>query len=261
MTAVPPPDQPERRIAVVRDYDGLMAAVHQRVDELKLTCSLIDELASLPTGYAGKILGPARVKTLGPVSLGLILGVLGLKLHVVEDTEAVAKLSSRYTARDEKRRRAGLIKKPMSPEARDKIGRVQAADWGRAGGAMPKASGMSSARARKMARYRWKDHKVPRWKRKQLARRAERERLRRARLKEAARDDSQNKEERHMTAEVAKRGLFDMQLCVPDDWDDDAVKRFADEQNACGTEYGWSIRRGRVPCASRAGHVHIMLDA
>lgn len=74
-----------------------------------------------------------------------------------------------------------------------------------------------------------------------------------------------------MTAEVTRRGILDCQVCVPADWTDENVKRFADENNMCGTEQGWHIRRQgdpalagcdeRVPCESRAGHVHIMLDA
>jgi hypothetical protein len=71
--------------------------------------------------------------------------------------------------------------------------------------------------------------------------------------------------------EVLKRGGLDMQVCVPADWTDDQVKAFADRENLCGTEHGWSIRRAgdqmlrgspeRNPCSSRAGCVHIMLDA
>lgn len=75
-----------------------------------------------------------------------------------------------------------------------------------------------------------------------------------------------------MTAAVViRRGALDMQVCVPVDWDDAAVKRFADHENLCGTEDGWFIRKQgdkalngcdeRVPCSSRPGFVHIMLDA
>ena len=72
-------------------------------------------------------------------------------------------------------------------------------------------------------------------------------------------------------AEVTRRGGLDCQVCVPTDWDDYAVKQFADRENLCGTEHGWHIRKEgdkhlagdaeRVPCRSRSGFVHIMLDA
>jgi hypothetical protein len=74
-----------------------------------------------------------------------------------------------------------------------------------------------------------------------------------------------------MTAEITRIGVFSMQVCVPADWDDRAVKQWADDENRCGTEYGWHVRKEgdkalagdaeRVQCESRPGHVHIMLDA
>lgn len=74
-----------------------------------------------------------------------------------------------------------------------------------------------------------------------------------------------------MTAAVMRSGAFDMQVCVPSDWTDEQVMDFAERENWCGTGGGWFIRkRGddllagtneRVPCAERAGHVHIMLDS
>ena len=66
-------------------------------------------------------------------------------------------------------------------------------------------------------------------------------------------------------------GALDMHVCVPADWDDTAVKQFADRENPCGTEHGWQIRREgdrllngapeRVRCLRHQGRVHIVLDA
>lgn len=74
-----------------------------------------------------------------------------------------------------------------------------------------------------------------------------------------------------MTPEITKRGVLDMQVCVPADWTDEQVKEFADHENLCGTDHGWQIRRQgdpaligcdeRVKCQGRDGFVHIMLDA
>ena len=62
-----------------------------------------------------------------------------------------------------------------------------------------------------------------------------------------------------------------MQVCVPEDWNDDQVLDFAGVENPCGTENGWFIRKQgskylsgadeRVACEERPNHVHIMLDA
>lgn len=72
-------------------------------------------------------------------------------------------------------------------------------------------------------------------------------------------------------AQVIKRGALDMQVCVPQHWDDDKVKSFADREYPCGTTTGWLVRKEgdkqlagmpeRVSCADRNGFVHIMLDA
>lgn len=74
-----------------------------------------------------------------------------------------------------------------------------------------------------------------------------------------------------MSVEITKRGVFDMQVCVPADWTDEQVKEFADRENPCGTSNGWQIRREgdpflngspeRQPCAAVPGYVHIMVDA
>ena len=74
-----------------------------------------------------------------------------------------------------------------------------------------------------------------------------------------------------MSAEITRRGVLDMQVCVPTDWTDQQVIAFAEEKNTAGTSNGWFIRKEgdellagmpeRVPCEDRDGHVHIMVDA
>jgi len=74
-----------------------------------------------------------------------------------------------------------------------------------------------------------------------------------------------------MKPEVTRKGVLDMQVCVPTNWDDEMVVDFANISNLCGTAHGWSIRRNgsewlngapeRNPCHERDGFVHIMLDA
>ena len=72
-------------------------------------------------------------------------------------------------------------------------------------------------------------------------------------------------------AEVTRYGVFDMQVCVPEQWSDRKVVQFAELKYPSGTTAGWKIRLGgdpdlgddpeRNPCKSRSGFVHIMLDA
>lgn len=70
--------------------------------------------------------------------------------------------------------------------------------------------------------------------------------------------------------EVTRTGTFDMQVCVPTDWDDERVVAFANAENRTGTANGWVVRKEgspslcgapeRQPCAEREGMVHIMLE-
>jgi len=73
-----------------------------------------------------------------------------------------------------------------------------------------------------------------------------------------------------MDPEVVRTNLVDMQVCVPEDWDDDEVKTFADRENPVCVPAGWDIRKEgskflggdpeRNPCQRREGFVHITLD-
>jgi hypothetical protein len=72
-------------------------------------------------------------------------------------------------------------------------------------------------------------------------------------------------------AEVTRRALIAMQVCVPADWPDSSIIAFAEKENPCGTTAGWCIRREghealkgdpeRNPCAERDGFVHVILEA
>jgi hypothetical protein len=73
-----------RKLAVVTDYADLVRALRDRAQALDVNRLDLDEAAGLPAGYSGKVLGPAMVKSLGRVSLGTLLGALGLALVVVE---------------------------------------------------------------------------------------------------------------------------------------------------------------------------------
>src|ERR1051326_7207894 len=80
-----------------------------------------------------------------------------------------------------------------------------------------------------------------------------------------------SREMKNNNPEVTRRGALDMQVCVSKKWTDKKVKDFADRENPCGTDNGWSIRKQgskwlagadeRVSCDGRKDFVHIMLDA
>jgi hypothetical protein len=89
-------------IVEAHDLLDLHHACRQRADQLNVSRQTIDEVAGLTPGHASKLLASAPSRHLGPISLGLILRALGLKLVVVDDPEALAAVRDRLTPRNAK---------------------------------------------------------------------------------------------------------------------------------------------------------------
>lgn len=83
-----------RQIAVVRDYDELIKAMSQRAIELQITRKELAEVAGIADGSTGA-LAPGGRKSFGRVTLGPMLGALGLELVVREDPEALKHVKNR----------------------------------------------------------------------------------------------------------------------------------------------------------------------
>ncbi len=82
---------------LVTDYRTLVEICRARAEELEISRLEIDRLGGLPAGYAGKLLGkdggePGRKnKKMWPIALESMLGVLGLKILLIEDEAATAR--------------------------------------------------------------------------------------------------------------------------------------------------------------------------
>jgi hypothetical protein len=87
------------QLATIRDYSDLVAALRARANALDVSRGTIDEVAGLPSGYAGKLLALVPSKTLGRVSLGPVLGALGVMLVLVEDAAALDRVRDRLVKR------------------------------------------------------------------------------------------------------------------------------------------------------------------
>ncbi len=70
--------------------------------------------------------------------------------------------------------------------------------------------------------------------------------------------------------QVTRRGVLDMQVCVPTRWTNAQIVDFANANNPCGTIAGWHVRKDREllrgdpirrQCEGRKGYIHVMLDA
>jgi hypothetical protein len=84
------------RAILITDYESLIAAVRARIAEIGISYSTLDFLAGTQVGYSAKILGPTPSKSFGPVSLGCILGALGVRLVLKPDPEAEARMRPRW---------------------------------------------------------------------------------------------------------------------------------------------------------------------
>lgn len=70
--------------------------------------------------------------------------------------------------------------------------------------------------------------------------------------------------------QITRFSFFNLQVCVPGDYTDEQAEAFANRVNPAGTICGWHIRREgdpglngdpeRVPCDTRQGCVHIVMD-
>jgi hypothetical protein len=98
---------PVNPFAIVRDYAGLHKAIRERAAHLGYTNEILDAVAGLQSGYAGKLLGPGMARKFGPMSLGAVIGALGLCIVIIEDGEAPARY--RTPVDERKRPRCGHV--------------------------------------------------------------------------------------------------------------------------------------------------------
>jgi hypothetical protein len=92
-------DEP-RVLANVVSYQDMLDALRSRVAELQIAGEAFDAYAGLPVGYLSKLIGPKPARRLGMISFQPVLAGLGLRLLVVEDAAATARLKSRLKPRN-----------------------------------------------------------------------------------------------------------------------------------------------------------------
>jgi hypothetical protein len=155
--------RPLAEITCINGYRGLLAALQGRAAERKIALSgaAAAQVAGLPVGYLQKILSPIpksrkNIRRLGVASLGPVLGILGVKLVMFEDLEAVARFSERIPQRQERSVRNAVVHIHLSRQFLAKIGAVGGAN-------SRKFVGKRKARAmaRKAAAARWRPQDAP----------------------------------------------------------------------------------------------------
>jgi hypothetical protein len=97
------PSATPRMLAAARmisDYTEFVEAIRDRADELGMTRLELDHQAGIQSGYSGKLLSRNHIKGFGKLSLGPVLGALGLRLVLMEDTAQTQKIRARMTLRE-----------------------------------------------------------------------------------------------------------------------------------------------------------------
>jgi hypothetical protein len=85
-------------LAKIADYVELVNALRERAAALNLSFEKLDGLAGLHDGYSAHLLTPhpqLSMRILGKLSLGCVLGALGVELIMIENPHAMIKLSDR----------------------------------------------------------------------------------------------------------------------------------------------------------------------
>jgi hypothetical protein len=130
---------------VIQDYAGFVDALVARRKALGFPQLETDERAGLQSGYVGKVeawLAEKHGRGLGPMSLELLLGALGVGIILVETNSKPEPVRRRYPKRKDDRpeheriplfvRLARRRAKKLSPERRSEIARQAAlARWRR----------------------------------------------------------------------------------------------------------------------------------
>jgi hypothetical protein len=83
-----------RQLGVATSYDELHAILRRRADELEVSRLTLDFAGGLTSAHSSKLLSNPPLRRLGPTSLALMLGALGVALVVVEDKEALARIGA-----------------------------------------------------------------------------------------------------------------------------------------------------------------------
>jgi hypothetical protein len=151
-------------LAIVTSYAGFIDALRARCEQLQISREALDHVSGLPSRYSAKVLvrpdKQGGMRTLGRLSFDLLIPALGVKLLMVEDDEAMARVRRRLGGRNESQVRTKPASKVAStnspPGLRSVFLRAIATLGGHA-----RASKLSPKRriaiARRAARARWQE--------------------------------------------------------------------------------------------------------
>lgn len=97
-------------LAVIATYQDLIMACQIRAAQRHIALSgEANQVAGFPDQYIAKLIGAKPVRRIGMMSLGPLLGVLGVKLTMIEDVDAIKRYGDRIKRRDERLVRSAVF--------------------------------------------------------------------------------------------------------------------------------------------------------
>ena len=91
---------------LIHGMPELLDVIRARRDALNLSHETIDDLAGFPAGYTGKLLSPNPIRGVGYMSLGAVMGALGIALVAIEDSAAAERVREKWVPRKRPQRKA-----------------------------------------------------------------------------------------------------------------------------------------------------------
>jgi hypothetical protein len=82
-------------VGTARNVSEIAAAMNARRLQLGLTIAELNEIAGFAGGYTAKIFAPGYDKSLGKLSLPVLLESLGLRLAIISDDGAIPPITRR----------------------------------------------------------------------------------------------------------------------------------------------------------------------
>lgn len=113
-----------RQIAVVTATPEMLDVVRARANEIGLSRDALDELAELARGHAAKLLSAVPCKGLGLTVMWGLVEAVGLKVALVEDPEAMARISEFVRTRNESQVRGGGIRSAARIAKKERLQRI-----------------------------------------------------------------------------------------------------------------------------------------
>jgi len=167
---------PPRTIGTAQCYGDVVDVMRDRKAELGLTDAVLDAVSGVQSGYTGKLLGPAQIKTMGMATFFYLVEALGMRLVFQEDMDIMQKMATRWEQRARPVSMLNMLSTKAINRARPYLEQQIVSD-------VRRRAGLASAESRKV--------KIPQKKRQRIAKHAAKvrwKRYREAKLAERAQE-------------------------------------------------------------------------